>query len=137
MISRWPLTIRRSQKGLLGWFRGMEKDFKLPTAGPTITNGFIPFSCHCEPEALHRMVYRAKGVAISSFLGLRSLFRSKRVISEFASALPRNRFTPRNDKLFNVFVLILQRIFFRHSRGNGNPGSKLAQETTGYPLSRV
>jgi len=30
MISRWLLTIRRSQKGLLGWFRGMEKDLKLP-----------------------------------------------------------------------------------------------------------
>jgi len=24
-----------------------------------------------------------------------------------------------------------------HSRENGNPGSELAQETTGYPLSRV
>ena len=47
-----------------------------------------------------------KGVAISSFLGLRSLFRAKRGISGFASALPRNRFTPRNDTLFNAFVLI-------------------------------
>ena len=50
-----------------------------------------------------------KGVAISSFLGLRSLFRAKRGISGFASAWPRNRFTPRNDKrVFIVsFILLL------------------------------
>jgi hypothetical protein len=30
MISRCPLTIRRSQKGLRGWFRGMERHLKLP-----------------------------------------------------------------------------------------------------------
>ena len=30
MISRCPPTIRRSRRGLLGWFRGMEKDLKLP-----------------------------------------------------------------------------------------------------------
>jgi hypothetical protein len=47
-----------------------------------------------------------KGVAISSISGLRSLFRAKRGISGFASALPRDRFTPRNDKLLNAFVLI-------------------------------
>jgi hypothetical protein len=27
-------------------------------------------TCHCEPEALHHMVLRAKGVAISFFLRL-------------------------------------------------------------------
>jgi len=37
---------------------------------------------------------------------LRSLFRAKRGISGFASALPRNRFTPRNDTLLNAFVLV-------------------------------
>jgi len=44
-------------------------------------------------------------VAISS-LGLRSLFRAKRGISEFASASPRNRSAPRNDTSFNAFILI-------------------------------
>ncbi len=38
-----------------------------------------------------------RGVAISSFMGLRSLFRTKRGISEFASASLRNRVAPRND----------------------------------------
>jgi hypothetical protein len=46
-------------------------------------------NCHCEPEALHRMVFRAKGEAISLF-GLRSLFRAERGIFEFASASARN-----------------------------------------------
>jgi hypothetical protein len=31
---------------------------------------------HCEPEALHRMVYRAKGVAISFLLPIASALRS-------------------------------------------------------------
>ena len=47
-----------------------------------------------------------KGAAISPILGLRSLFRAKRGISEFASVLPRNRFTPRNDKLLDASVLV-------------------------------
>jgi len=43
-----------------------------------------------------------ESVAISPWnTRLRSLFRAKRGISEFASALPRNRFTPRNDTYLN------------------------------------
>ncbi len=56
--------------------------------GLIITNAFIFIKCHCEPEALHRMVFRAKGVAISSFLRLLRCF------------------TPRNDKLFDALVLV-------------------------------
>jgi len=46
----------------------------------------------CEPEALHRMVYRAKGAAISFLSGL--LRR------------PALRGTPRNDTFLIAFVLI-------------------------------
>jgi hypothetical protein len=46
------------------------------------------------------------GVAISSFMRLRSLFRAKRGISEFASAWPRNRFTSRNDQLLTPYISI-------------------------------
>ena len=62
-----------------------------------------PKQTHLLP--LH-VIASPKGVAISSVLGLRSLFRAKRGISEFASVLPRNRFTPRNDKLLDASVLV-------------------------------
>jgi hypothetical protein len=49
------------------------------------TNAFKLFIRHCEPEALHPMVFRAKGVAISLVKGLL------------------RRFTPRNDNFFVSF----------------------------------
>ena len=53
----------------------------------TNTNAINIVTSHCEPEALHRMVYRAKGAAISFLLGL---FR---------------RSAPRNDTFLIAFVL--------------------------------
>src|SRR4030042_629277 len=34
MISRWPLTIRRSRRGLLGWFRRNGEGFTTPDGRP-------------------------------------------------------------------------------------------------------
>jgi len=57
----------------------------------TNTNAINILTSHCEPEALHRMVHRAKGASISFLLGL---FRR-----------PALRGTPRNDIFLIAFVL--------------------------------
>ncbi len=50
---------------------------KMPKPKAYNTNAFIIFTCHCEPEGRGNLIY----------LGL-------------------SRFTPRNGKLFNAFVLV-------------------------------
>jgi len=62
------------------------------------------------------------------------LFRAKRGISGFASALPRNRFTPRNDILLNAPVLIREvKTMFKGKKAivigerDGVPGPAIAK----------
>ena len=52
------------------------------------------------------MSLRSKRRGNLDFLGIEIPFRTKGRISGFATASPRNRFLPRNDKLFNALAFV-------------------------------
>ena len=68
-----------------------------PLSDPIRTHRF-PLLRHCERSRPSERVWQS----LFTTPRLRSLFRSKRGISGFASASPRNHFVPRKDNLFNA-----------------------------------